>query len=78
MQQLITLSYHIKGNEVRPKFLSAYKKLDSYIIKLDVLQDAIHYLTKEYEETLKNKDKNWTTFDDVIVKQGTQRWKFKE
>jgi len=78
MQQLITLSYHTKGEEVRPKFLEAYKKIDSYIIKLDILQDAIHYLTKEYEETLKNKDKNWTQFDDVIVKQGTQRWKFKE
>ena len=33
MQQLITLSYHTKGEEVRPKFLEAYKKIDSYIIK---------------------------------------------
>ena len=78
MQQLITLSYHTKGEETKPKFLSAFKKEDSVIIKLDILQDAIYHLTKEYEETLKNKDKNWTIFDDVIVKQGTQRWKFKE
>ena len=75
---MITLNWHVKGNETKPKFLSAYKKLDSYIIKLDILQDAIYHLTKEYEETLKIADGNWTTFDDVIVKQGTQRWKFKE
>ena len=39
MQQLITLSYHIKGEEVRPKFLSAYKILDFLLHKLSNNQD---------------------------------------
>ncbi len=50
MQQLITLSYHIKGEEVRPKFLTAYHNMEPDIIKLDCLQDAIYYLQKEYDK----------------------------
>ena len=50
MQQLITLSYHIKGEEVRPKFLKAYHNMEPNIIKLDCLQDAIYYLQKEYDK----------------------------
>ena len=35
--------------QVKPKFLSAYHNIDSRIIKLDCLQDAIYYLQEEYE-----------------------------
>lgn len=50
MQKLITLSYYIKGEEVRPKFLKAYHNMEPNIIKLDCLQDAIYYLQKEYDK----------------------------
>ena len=53
MQQLITLSYHIKGEEVRPKFLKDYHNMEPNIIKLDCLQDAIYYLQKEYDKVHK-------------------------
>ena len=78
MIKMIRLNWHEKSNEVRPRFLAKYKKLKSCIIKLDLLQDAIHYLTEEYDRTLKDKDLEWTYLDDVIEKQGTRRWKFKK
>lgn len=52
MQQLITLSYHTKGEEVRPKFLKAYHNMEPNVVKLDCLQDAIYYLEKEYNSIL--------------------------
>ena len=53
MQQLITLSYHTKGEEVRPKFLKAYHNMEPNVVKLDCLQDAIYYLPNEYDKVLK-------------------------
>lgn len=78
MIKMISLNWYENAEEVRPRFLAQYKKQDSVIIKLDVLQDAIYYLTEEYNKTLKNKDKNWTYFDNIIEKQRTRRWKFKK
>jgi hypothetical protein len=78
MIKMISLNWHKTPNEVKPRFLARFKKQDSVIIKLDFLQDAIYYLTEEYNKTLKNKDIEWTYFDNIIEKQGTRRWKFKK
>lgn len=55
MEQMIELNYYIKGEEVRPKYKNAYHDAD-YVIKLDCLQDAIYYLTLEYNKVLEVKN----------------------
>jgi len=52
MIKLISLNYYEGIEEVKPKFLSAYHNIDSRIIKLDCLQDAIYYLQEEYIQLL--------------------------
>ncbi len=53
MIKLISLNYYESVEQVKPKFLSAYHNIDSRIIKLDCLQDAIYYLQEEYIKLLK-------------------------
>ena len=55
MEQIIQLNYYIKDEEVRPKYKKAYYDAD-YVIKLDCLQDAIHYLKLEYNRVLEVKN----------------------
>jgi len=53
MKKLISLNYYEGIEQVKPKFLSAYYDIDSRIIKLDCLQDAIYYLQEEYIKLIK-------------------------
>jgi hypothetical protein len=53
MKKLISLNYCVTSEEVKPQFLSAYHDIDSITIKLDCLQDSIHYLEEEYNRLIK-------------------------
>ena len=55
MKKLISLNYYEGIEQVKPKFLSAYHNINSRIIKLDCLQDAIYYLQKEYDKLIMEK-----------------------
>ena len=56
MKKLISLNYCEGVEEVKPKFLSAYHNINSRIIKLDCLQDAIYYLQEEYNKLIMDKN----------------------
>ena len=52
MSKLIQLNYCFNSEKVKPVFLADYKNINSKVIKLDCLQDAIYYLKKEYDYIL--------------------------